>query len=197
MPVTGACGSSDYDYIIRIIQYLDQRHGIRFFIGSRDFDVLYHWWEKHVPEAVIHESLDRVVERRSQLQRPLDRFSAFSHEVRRNHQSFLSLDIGGRRPEEPADEQAEFRNFLQQFPPALEFMKEDFEEFFRRLLRKEAPDAGPLQEKLLARFRDDGELNAKTAWFLKNIAAQLRRPEIERKYRLNYLAGRFAIPPLD
>jgi hypothetical protein len=188
--------SLDYDYIIRVIQYLDRRHGIRFFIGSRDFDVLYRWWEKRIPDVVLHESLDRVVERRRRLGRPLERFSAFSHEVRRQYRTFLSLDIGRPR-EESADAHAEFRSFLGKFPPPLEFMRDDFEALFQRRLRGEAPQAGPLQEKLLARFRDDGELNAKTAWFLGNIDPRLRRPEIERKYRLNYLLGKFGVPPLE
>ncbi len=188
--------TGDYDYIIRVIQYLDRRHGIRFFIGSRDFDVLYRWWEKRIPEAVLHESLDRVVERRRRLKRPLERFSAFSHEVRRQYQSFLSLDIGRQR-EEPADAHADFRSFLEKFPPALEFMRCDLETLFQRLLRGEAPLAGPLQEKLLDHFRDDGELNARTAWFLKNIDPRMRRQEIERKYRLNYLLGKFGIPTLE
>jgi hypothetical protein len=183
----------DYDYIIRVIQYLDRRHGIRFFISSKDFDVLYHWWEKHIPETVIHEALDRVVERCRSRRKPVDRFSIFTYEVRRNTQSFLSLGIGGQRPE-PADEHAGIKKFLAEFPPVLEFMKADFEALCARLLHDEAAAAGPLQEKLLTHFNDDNELNAKAAWFLKNLSPPLRRPDIERKYRLNYLSGKFAIP---
>jgi hypothetical protein len=186
----------DYDYIIRIIQYLDRRHNIRFFIGSRDFDLLYHWWEKGIADAVIRDSLDRVVERNRRRAKPLEHFSAFSYEVRRNHQSFLALDVGRARPE-PADAHAAQAAFLENVPPALEFLRQDLGELFQKLKRGEAPAAGPLEEKLLAHFRDDGELNAKTAWFLKNLAAPLRRPEIERRYRLNYLWGKFGIPSLD
>jgi hypothetical protein len=188
--------AGDYDFIIRVIQYLDLRYNIRFFIVSRDFDILYRWWEKRIPETVIRESLDRVVERRRRLGKPLDRMSVFSGEVRRQHQSFLSLGIGRQRTE-PDEERDAFAAFLADYPPALEFMRKDFEAYSRGLLQGKAPDAGPLREKLLARFQDDGELNAKTAWFLKNLEPQLRRPEIERTYRLNYLSGRFAIPPLD
>jgi hypothetical protein len=188
--------AGDYDYIIRIIQYLDQRHGVHFFISSRDFDILYHWWEKRIPEPVVREALDRVVERHRCQRKPLARFSVFSSEVRRDFRSFLALDVGRQRSE-PEDEHAEIKKFLAQFPAALDFMKADLAGFFAKLFRGEAPDAGPLQEKLLARFQDDGELNAKTAWFLKNISPSMRKPEIERKYRLNYLLGRFAIPSLD
>ena len=194
--MNGGTGADDYDYIIRIIQYLDQRHGIHFFISSRDFDILYRWWEKRIPEPVIREALDRVVERSRLREKPLERFSVFSNEVRRAHLSLLTLDIGRQRSE-TADEYFEIKNFLAQFPAPLEFMKADFADFFEKVMRGEAPDAVPLQERLLAGFRDDVELNAKTAWFLKNISPAMRKPEIERKYRLNYLAGRFAIPVLD
>ena len=187
---------NDYDYIIRVIQYLDRRHGIRFFILSQDFDVLYRWWEKRIPEAVIRESLDRVVERGRRGRRLPDHFSVFSHEVRKNYQAYLSLGVGRQSPE-PTDPHAEAREFLRRLPPALEFMEEDFASFFQKRLQGEATDPLPLQERLLARFQDDGELNAKTAWFLKNLAAPLRRPEIERRYRLNFLLSRFAIPPLE
>jgi hypothetical protein len=188
--------AGDYDYIIRVIQYLDQRHGVHFFISSKDFDILYRWWEKRIPEPVIREALDRVVERHRLQQKPLAHFSVFSNEVRRDFRSFLSLDVGRQRSE-PADEHAEIKIFLAQFPPPLEFMKEEFACYFAKVMRGEAADAAPLQEKLLERFRDEGELNAKTAWFLKNIAPSMRKPEIERKYRLNYLAGKFAIPSMD
>lgn len=189
-------GDSDCDYIIRVIQYLDQRHGIRFFINSRDFDVLYRWWEKRVPEAVIRECIDRVVQRRRRLRRPLDRFSAFSNEVRRSYQAYLSLDVGRQRPE-PADEHEGIRDFLAHFPRDLEPLKGEFADLCGRLLRGEAADAEPLREKLLAHFRDDGEMRAKAAWFMKNLAPSLRRPEIERRYCLNYLWGKFGIPPLE
>ncbi len=61
--MTPEAAGEDFDYIIRIIQFLDLHHGIRFFISSKDFDILYRWWEKRIPAAVIRESLDRVVER--------------------------------------------------------------------------------------------------------------------------------------
>jgi len=54
---------SDYDYIIRVIQFLDERYGIRFFISTRDFDVLYHWWEKRIPIEIVEQSLAAVVDR--------------------------------------------------------------------------------------------------------------------------------------
>ncbi len=116
--------------------------------------------------------------------------------MRKNYQSFLDLSVGGERPE-TADDQGEIQKFLAQFPPELEFARADFAAVFSRQLRGEPADAGPLQEKLLAHFSADQELNAKSAWFLQNLSPQLRRPEIERKYRLNYLSGKFAIPAFD
>jgi len=194
--VTRDGAGCDFDYIIRVIQYLDRRHGIRFFIDSRDFDVLYRWWEKGIPDAVLREAIDRVVERRRRRARPLERFSAFSYEVRKNHQSFLSLDVGRARPE-PVDPHAALGAFLENIPPELEFLRADLCGLFQKLRGGETPVPGELEEKLLDRFRDDGEFNAKTAWFLKNLAPPLRRPEIERRYRLNYLWGKYGIPSLD
>jgi len=194
--MTRVAEGEDFDFIIRIIQYLDQRYGIRFFISSRDFDLLYRWWEKRIPEAVIRDSLDRVVARSRSRQRLPAHFAAFSNEVRKNYQSFLDLNIGRERSE-PADEHAEIRKFLAQFPPELEFMRSDFETHFFRLLQGEKTDPKSLHKKLLAHFLNDNELNAKSAWFLQNLSPHLRRQDIEQKYRLNYLLGKFAIPTLD
>jgi hypothetical protein len=188
--------SGDYGFIIRVLQHLDLHHHVRFFIGSRDFDILYRWWEKRIPEALVREALDRVVERRRRLGKPLDRMSVFSGEVRRRYQSFLTLAVGRQR-EEPGEEPDAFAAFLASFPPALEFLRGDVEAYARERRQGSAPDPEPLREKLLARFRDDGELNAKAAWFLRNLAPPLRRPEIERTYRLNFLLGKFGIPALD
>ncbi|MBN2346989.1 MAG: hypothetical protein JXO51_11435 [Candidatus Aminicenantes bacterium] len=186
----------DFAYIVRIIQYLDQRHHLRFFIGSRDFDILYRWWEKRIPQALVRESLDRVVERRRRLRLPIDRFSVFSHEVRRSHRSFMILDIGRRGPEAPG-ERAVIERFLDRFPAELLPLRSEFEAFFRRRLNGEAADARLLEEALLSLFEADAELNAKTAWFLDNLAPRLRRPQIERTYRLNYLMNKFGFPPLE
>jgi hypothetical protein len=206
--------NDDYDYIIKVIQYLDRQFGIRFFINSKDFDVLYRWWEKRIPYAVVSESLRQVVERRLLKNKPITSFSVFSREVRLNYQSFLNLDVGRERSDRQ-EEHAEIKFFLKQFPEALDFLKSDFARLgaeyiqnsaalrgqtdqFRQDRRKiGAADAGPVYEKLLLHFQNDAELNAKCKWFLKNLAPDLRRPEIEKKYRLNYLLHKFAIPSFD
>jgi hypothetical protein len=188
--------NDDYDYIIKIIQYLDRQFAIRFFISSKDFDVLYRWWEKRIPYAVVSEALCRVVERRLLKNKPVTSFSVFSHEVRLNYQSFLSLNVGRERSE-PQDAHDEIKVFLSKFPAALDFLKADFDRLAAEYLQNNTVDAGPVHEKLLFHFHDDAELNAKSAWFLKNLAPDLRRPEIEKKYRLNYLLHMFAIPSFD
>lgn len=193
--MTMAAGGDDYNYIVRVIQYLDRRHSLRFFINSRDFDVLYRWWEKRIPEAVVRESIDKVVERGRRSARPLKGFSSFRAEVRKGFASFLALAVGGPPPG-PAEERDAARLFLAGLPPELEPLRGDFAAHFQRQQAGDSPDTGPLEEKLLSRFAGDGELDAKAAWFLGHLAPPLRRPEIERRYRLNYLMGRFNIPPL-
>ncbi|HSQ35969.1 MAG TPA: hypothetical protein VLQ89_08260 [Candidatus Binatia bacterium] len=186
----------DYDYIIRIIQYLDRQFAIRFFISSKDFDVLYHWWEKRIPFAVVSGSLQRVVERRRARGKPVASFSVFSRDVRLDYQSFMTLNIGGARSE-AGDGHGGIKAFLSHLPDALCFLKDDLEKLGADAVQGRAPDAGPLHEKLLEHFKEDAELNAKCAWFLKNLAPDLRRPEIEKKYRLNYLLHKFAVPGFE
>ncbi len=189
-------GSDDHDYIIRIIQFLDRQFAIRFFISSKDFDVLYRWWEKRIPIRVIDGALRRVVERRLAQGKPIVSFSVFSREVRLAYQSFLSLNVGSER-KEPRDEHEAIKAFIKQFPPALEFLKDDFTGLAAEYMQTGTADAEAFHEKMLDHFQDDGELNAKCAWFLNNLAPDLRRPEIEKKYRLNYLLHKFAVPAFE
>jgi hypothetical protein len=186
----------DYDYIIKVIQYLDSQFAIHFFISSKDFDVLYHWWEKRIPFSVVSAALCRVVERRLPKKKPVTSFSVFSREVRLDYQSFLSLNVGRER-RELQDEHDEIKTFLSKFPGALDFLKDDFARLGAEYMQNNTAEAGPVHEKLLRHFQHDAELNAKCAWFLKNLAPGLRRPEIEKKYRLNYLLHKFAIPSFD
>ena len=188
--------NEDYDYIIRIIQFLDRQFAIHFFISSKDFDVLYRWWEKRIPFAVVSEALRRVVDRRLLKNRPITSFSVFSHEVRLDYQSFLSLNVGRER-NETRDAFDEIKAFLTNFPEALNFLKDDFARLGAEYMQNNQADAGSVYEKLLIHFQNDAELNAKCAWFLKNLAPDLRLPEIEKKYRLNYLLHKFAIPGFD
>ena len=111
----------DFDYIIKIIQYLDRQFAIRFFISSKDFDVLYRWWEKRIPFAVVSESLRRVVERRLAKGRTVTSFSVFSRDVRLDYQSFMTLTVGSERSErsETRDEHNEIKVIFKPFPGTL------------------------------------------------------------------------------
>jgi hypothetical protein len=189
-------GGDDYDYIIRIIQFLDAQFAIRFFISSKDFDVLYRWWEKRIPYGVVSAALRRVVERRQLSGKPVASFSVFSREVRLDYQSFLSLSVGRERSE-PREEHGEIRSFLSKFPAALDFIRDDLARLAEEYMQNGITDSGPIHEKLLDHFKDDDELNAKCAWFMNNLAPGLRRPEIEKKYRLNYLLHKFAVPSFE
>lgn len=186
----------DFDYVIRLIQHLEDRHGIRFFIGSRDFDVLYRWWEKGIPEPLVRDAIDRVVERGRRRGKPPARFAAFAYEVRKAHRSFLELGVGSPRPE-PENAHAALDRFLAALPAELEFLRGDFARLLAARRQERPLDAAPLEEKLLERFGGDEQLNAKTAWFLGNLVPELRRPEIERRYRVNCLWARFGIPSLE
>jgi hypothetical protein len=191
--------NEDYDYIIRIIQFLDRQFAIRFFITSKDFDVLYRWWEKRIPFSVVSEALRRVVERRLSRNKPVASFSVFSRDVRLDYQSFLSLNVGRERTD-TREEHGEIKTFLSRFPEALNFLKADFVRLGAEHIQNGAVLGGqtdPVYEKLLRHFQNDSELNAKCEWFLNHLAPDLRRPEIEKKYRLNYLLHKFAIPGFD
>jgi hypothetical protein len=188
--------NEDYDYIIKIIQYLDRQFNIRFFISSKDFDVLYRWWEKRIPYSVVSESLRQVVERRLRKKKPLVSFSIFSQEVRYNYQSFLSLHVGRERIE-LQEEHDEINTFLRNYPAALDSLRSDFGALCFEYLQNNKADPGPFYEKLLTHFQNDAELNTKSEWFLKNLAPPLRSPEIEKKYCLNYLLHKFSIPNFD
>ncbi len=185
---------SDYDYIIRLIQYLDTRHNLHFFISSRDFDVLYRWWEKRIPLPLVERSLSEVVGRFVQRGRAVRGFSSFGYEVRKQYRSFLTMRTGTAGREEAKEEFADVEIFLNALPPELSLLRTDFERVYAAIKAGQPAAAEPLQEKLLQMFGDDPELKAKKELFLSQLAAKLRTPEIERKYILNYLFNKFRIP---
>jgi hypothetical protein len=95
------------------------------------------------------------------------------------------------------NEDGEIKTFLSKFPAALDFIKADFARLGAERMQNNQVLPGPVYEKLLTHFQNDVELNAKCECFMKNLAPQLRRPEIEKKYRLNYLLHKFAIPEFE
>ena len=186
----------DYDFIIRIIQYLDYEFGIRFFITSRDFDVLYKWWERRIPFSVIMESMSTVVEDWARKEKKIYGFSNFSYRVKKNYQGFLQLNVGDENRDE-SDEYFEIEQFFHQYPMELIDLKEDFKKIFHRLKNGEIIDMDRVYQKLVTIFKTDKDLNLRTQFFMKSIAEKLQKPEIEQKYRLNYLIHKYNIPDFE
>lgn len=186
----------DYDFIIRIIQFLDYRWGIRFFISTRDFDILYRWWERKIPMGVIKDAISAVVADWRKKGKRISGFSNFSYRVKRKHQAFMQLHVGEDRPEE-ADDYHRIEHFFNHYPPALVTLRRDFEEVYRGLRKGEDIDLAPVYRKMVALYQSDRELNLKTEFFMKGIARNLRTPEMAFTYRLNYLIHKFNIPDFD
>jgi hypothetical protein len=195
--------NKDYDYVVRIVQYLDNKHGISFFITPKDFDTLYRWWEKRIPIRIVKDSITAVVERWQDKNRTISRFSSFKYEVRKNFEAFLQLSVGGETDGnketsvEPETPLTEMETFLENFPEPLNELKGEFEALHTCMKNNEPVEPTVLYEKLTVMFTDDGELNLKTELFIKNLAPELRKPEIEQRYRLNYLINKFRIPDFE
>ncbi|MCP5048002.1 MAG: hypothetical protein GY940_12570 [bacterium] len=200
--------NKDYDYIVTIIQYLELNHGIAFFITPRDFDCLYNWWEKRIPDRVIRESITAVVKRWQKKNKAISGFSNFKYEVRKNFTAFLQLSLGsestGTEPGENSDggedgdqRFVEIDAFFNRFPEPLQPLRKEFEELYSCLKNNDRVETAGLHGKLTEMFARDTELNLKTAIFLKNLAPQLRKPGIEERYRLNWLINKFHIPDFE
>lgn len=200
-----------YDFIIKVIQYLENSFKIYFFITPKDFDVLYRWYEKRIPLRVIEESIAAVVERWSQKNKKISSFSNFYYQVKKDFETFLQLHVGAESKTIPADslagdsengnvkgnEHAVWENFFKNFPNELAALKEDFERIFQWVKNKENVEAAPIYAKLVDLFKDDETLKLKVAIFNRNLAPELRKPEIENRYRLNYLRSKYNIPDFE
>lgn len=193
----GKIGKSDYDYIIRVIQYLEYKHGIALFITTRDFDVLYRWWEKRIPLEIIKESISIVARRRAEKKKKIASISSFYFEVKKNFKAFLELQVGDGDRQEKINRYEDIENFLKDFPEKLLELKSEFETIFLQLKAGNNYDLAPVYEKLLDLFVNDEELNLKVEIFINQLAPRLRNPEIKKKYRLNYLLNKFNIPDFD
>jgi hypothetical protein len=190
-----------------VIQYLDHTFNIRFFITTRDFDVLYRWWEKRIPMHLIKESITNVVERWARKNKKITGFSNFYYEVKKNFQVFLQMNVGGEDreagPEEASGtegaggEFAEIETFFENYPDALTSLKKEFETIFQKIKNKEDVEPGPVHQKLVELFKDNEELNMKVAVFTRSLATELRKPAIENRYRLNYLLNKYRIPDFE
>lgn len=192
----------DKDFVIDIIQYLQNKYDIIFFITTKDFDTLYNWWEKRIPLRIVKESIVKVVERWKEKGKDINSFTNFKYEVRKNFQAFLQLNVGSDTDENDTDNPGEkdpfkeIKFFFNHYPQELMTLKEEFENIYRKLTCCECIDIeiNRCHEKLVYLFKNDNELNVKVKIFLNNLAPQLRKPEIEQRYRLNYLINKFNIP---
>ena len=188
---------SDYDFIIKIIQFLELKFGISFFITTMDFDTLYKWWEKRIPFKIIEESISNVINRWNLKKRKIYSFSNFSYEVRKNYKGFLELNVSVGKREEEKEEYDKIEKFFNNYPEELKELKKEFEDIHKMYKNKENIDINNIKEKLLSLFKENNELNLKTQIFLRSLAPALRKPEIEKRYRINYLLNKFKIPDFD
>lgn len=201
--------NEDKDYVIGIIQHLQLTHGIVFFITSKDFDVLYNWWEKRIPPRIVQEAIAAVVERWNKKNKKIYSFANFGYQVKKNLSAFNQLNIGAStesivsdsaKPQDTGtkeNELAKIERFLTRYPPGLEKLRKDFDTLYKKKLKNEEADPETVHQKLLAMFDSDEELNIKTNVFLRNLAPELRKPQIQQRYRLNYLKNKFNIPDFD
>ncbi|MGE5342981.1 MAG: hypothetical protein ACM3SY_16015 [Candidatus Omnitrophota bacterium] len=196
--------TEEEDFFTKIILHLQFKHKLNFFISPKDYDVICRWWDKRIPIQVITASIDHVISRRDEKQKKVSGFSSFYYEVKKSFQAFLQLNVGNEnRDTQPPEMQTEpettpLEHFLDHFPDPLLSLKDDFHTLNGQL--KNAIDDAPpaiantLIQKLVDLFREDPEITLRTEIFLKNLAPSLRNPEIENRYRFNYLKNKFHIP---
>jgi hypothetical protein len=197
--------NEDKDFVIEIIQYLQNKYEIIFFITPRDFDVLYNWWEKRIPLRIVKESIINVVDRWKGKGKDINSFANFSYEVKKNFKAFLQLSVGSEKSEnetqtpEEKDPFAEINHFFNNYPDQLTPLKEEFHNIYRKIKNNESVDIELTRthETLVNLFKDDNELNLKVRIFLDNLSPMLRKPEIEQRYRLNYLLNKYNIPDFE
>lgn len=194
--------NEDKDFVIEIIQYLQNKYDIIFFITPKDFDVLYNWWEKRIPLRIVKESIINVVDRWKKKEKTINSFANFSYEVKKNFKAFLQLSVGSENeiqtPEEK-DPFAEINDFFNNYPLQLTPLKEEFDNIYQKIKKNKSIDVELTRthETLVNLFKDDNELNLKVRIFLDNLSPVLRKPEIEQRYRLNYLINKYNIPDFE
>lgn len=189
--------TSDYDYIFDIINYLFYKHNISFFVTSKDFDILYGWWEKKISSELIKKSIDIVTERWIKKGKKIAGFSNFSYEVRKKYKALLELNVNIDDHEKPEIKLNKIEFFFNNYPPELNELKDEFKAVYSCVKNNNIFEMEGVYSKLLDIFKDDREIEIKSEIFLKNIAPELRTPEIIRKFRLNYIKNKFRIPDFD
>lgn len=185
-----------HDYVLGLIEAASQNFGLRFFITSRDFDRLFRWWEKGIPEKLVLEALGRVAARKRKKNESLKSFFSCDNEVKKLFAAYREAGVGQvSRPQPEADtrhdESGEF--FKRPAPELAPFMGK-----FRRLADA-APDcrsalSRELQEEILRAYENDLELQVQTEMFLRQLAPELRRPDLIRCFQIRFLHKKLGLP---
>lgn len=218
---SGTAVQEDKDFVIRVVQYLQNTCGIVFFITTTDFDTMYGWYEKRIPMRIIKESIARVIERWKKKDKTVKRLSSFKYEVDKSRRAAMELQVGSGTgdgfahkvihpappeisPEvDPLEEEhrfADIDNFLDGFPNDLLPLKAPLELLCvniknNNIKEKECEsESAKINTRMLEMFKDDEQLNMKTTVFLRNLAPELRKPELENRYRVNYLLNKYKVP---
>lgn len=110
---------------------------------------------------------------------------------RRADKRDAALQVGAPRPEPEAPEDP-WPAFMLNLPEQLEPLRADFQHF-----QETRKGAAKVEDKMVALFNGDQELEHKVAFFTKGLAEQLRTPATIRTYRLNYIRGKFGVPELE
>lgn len=101
-----------------------------------------------------------------------------------------ALHIGAARPEPETKSEAEqWADFLKKLPADLEPLRKDLESHAKGKAKAES-----IIGKIVGHFQGVDEIEAKTAFFMKQLAAKLRTPQNEVNYRINYIRGLYGIP---
>jgi len=186
----------DHEYIFIIVDYLLQKHGISFFITSKDFDVLYGWWEKKIPIDLVKKSIDIVKKRRWKREKNIDSFLNFSYEVRKNLSNKMELSINKSSVENVVMQEERTEEFYNDFPIELKFVEKDFALLRELKGEQKVKSLDRVYEIMINEFSDDEELNIKTEIFMSNLPETMRNSKIEKKFKINYLNRRFGIPEI-
>ena len=188
---------NDHDYIFSLIEYLFFKHGINFFITSKDFDTLYNWWEKKIPEEIIRKSIDNVIRRRSARGKHVDSFMNFSYEVRKNLVTEFDLKINSVSGQAQSDPNTKMDRFFDNMSKEIKFLDKEFLEVRKSPAVKRSELLPYIYDKLIGKFENDEEMIIKTEIFMSNLPEAMKKPEIVRKFRINFINKRFNIPDFD
>ncbi|MEN8223240.1 MAG: hypothetical protein ABFR36_08265 [Acidobacteriota bacterium] len=188
---------SDHDYIFSLIDYLFFRHGINFFITSKDFDTLYNWWEKNIPEELIRKSIDNVVKRRIARGKPVDSFMNFTYEVRKNLMTKFDLNINSVSGQVNIDPEEKLSRFFENLSPDIKFLEKDFRRAGESSPKKKKELLSKIYDRLINKYEHDEEMIIKTEIFMSNLPEAMKKPDIVRKFRVNFINKRFNIPDFE